>query len=85
MLKKRNLIKSLLEEYWGEDCEVCGSTSSPLIEYSISESLVSVEMKCSQCGLTVSYNKHKQNASYNVRDSKSNQLELRPKILSAFF
>lgn len=84
MLNKRNLIKSLLEEYWGEDCEVCGSTSSPQIDYSNNDTIVSVEIKCSQCGLTVSYNKHNPYASYNVRDSKK-QLEFRPKVLSAFF
>lgn len=83
-MRKKKMVRSILEEYWGTDCAICGSTTPPKIDIDETDSKLHIELSCQNCGLTYSYNNHKLIASNKKRDSFQG-LEIKPKIVNSFF
>ena len=83
-MRKKRLVKAILEEYWGTDCAICGSTTPPKIVFNETISHLHIELSCQICGLTVSYNDHDKLTSCKMRDSFQG-LEIKPKIANVFF
>jgi len=84
MGKKRRQIKFVVQEYWGTECAICGSTTPPVIDHRKAECTLHINICCPKCGLTVSYNNRIEIVACAARDSQK-QYEFRPKIVNSVF
>lgn len=58
MVVKKKFIKEILDEYWKGSCAVCGLETPPVVESTVEDFILSITVKCPNCGLTITYKDH---------------------------